>query len=383
MQDAEHLLTKAREVSAAWREQRAERQRRRQLDPNDFRQLMDIGLPRAAVPVANGGLWEGTQHSVRPLCEALRILAQGDASVALSASMHPGVLAFWRDSEPPDPASVAWEEQKRQVYQSVLDGAWWGTITSESGSGGDVGKTRAVAKRDDTRYRITGDKHFGSGSGATSFMLTTAVPEGENSPAWFFLDVRDAPWDGSTGMRCVAEWDGHGMTATNSHAFAFRDYPATRVAWPGSWQEVLGGGGTIAMFYTAVVVGIVDAAMDHARQQLRAPTRADGSLAAFDKVEWVMAEREAWLVRQAYEGGLRALERLGRAREDVALAKANIASLAELVMTRLCRISGGGSYARRSPLGFWFEDVRALGFLRPPWSLAVEALFDMSTTREP
>jgi hypothetical protein len=37
---------------------------------------------------------------------------------------------------------------------------------------------------------------------------------------------------------------------------------------------------------------------------------------------------------------------------------------------------GGGTFARHSPFGFWFEDVRALGFLRPPWGLAFDALYD-------
>ena len=35
---------------------------------------------------------------------------------------------------------------------------------------------------------------------------------------------------------------------------------------------------------------------------------------------------------------------------------------------------GGGTFARRSPFGHWFEDVRALGFLRPPWALATDGL---------
>ncbi len=379
MHNADALLAKAKEVSDLWRAQRSERQRRRQLDPDDFRQLQQIGLPQAAVPAEFGGAWESIQRSMRPLCEALRLLAQGDPSVALSASMHPGVLAFWRDLPPPEPASADWEHQKRHVFQTVLDGAWWGTITSESGSGGDVGKTRATARRDGAGYRMTGEKHFGSGSGAASYMVTAAVPEGEDDPAWFFLDVRDVPWDGSTGMLLRAEWDGHGMAATNSHSFAFRDFPATRVAWPGSWRDVLGGG-TIPMFYTSVVVGVVDAAMAYAREQLHAGGLG-GAMRAFEKVEWVTAEREAWLLHQAYEGGVRALERLGRAREDTAMAKTNIAWLAESILTRLCRISGGSAFSRRGPLGFWFEDVRSLGFLRPPWGLAQEALFDMSAAR--
>ena len=31
-------------------------------------------------------------------------------------------------------------------------------------------------------------------------------------------------------------------------------------------------------------------------------------------------------------------------------------------------------FAQHSPFGHWFEDVRALGFLRPPWGLAYDAL---------
>jgi hypothetical protein len=102
------------------------------------------------------------------------------------------------------------------------------------------------------------------------------------------------------------------------------------------------------------------------------------TLRAYERVEWVAAEQEAWLIRQAYEGGLRAIERKGRANHDAVLAKTNVARLAESLMTRLCRIAGGGVFARRSPLGFWFEDVRALGFLRPPWALAFDGLFDSS-----
>ncbi len=68
------------------------------------------------------------------------------------------------------------------------------------GSGGDTAKTRAVARRgsSDGGYLVSGQKHFGSGSGITSFMITMAVAEGESEPDIFFMDMRDVPWDGST-----------------------------------------------------------------------------------------------------------------------------------------------------------------------------------------
>ena len=41
---------------------------------------------------------------------------------------------------------------------------------------------------------------------------------------------------------------------------------------------------------------------------------------------------------------------------------------------RICRVIGGGSFSRSSHFGAAFEDVRALGFLRPPWALAYDQL---------
>lgn len=382
MKDAEALLAKTREMAAALAKERSTRQLRRRLEPSDFQRLQDIGLHLIAVPVAYGGRWEDLSRSTRSLCEVLRILAQGDSSLALAFSMHPSVLSFWRDPQPPASSAPAWEKQQREVFEAARGGAWWGTITSEPGSGGDVGNTKAVAQPENAAslsYRLTGPKHFGSGSGATSYMLTTAVPTGEGQPDWFFLKVRDVPWDGSTGMKLVAEWDGHGMAATNSHAFSFNDFPATRIAWSGHFRDVLeANGGSVSMSFTAVVVGIAEAAMAFMRQEI--PTRGSpaAALRAYEKVEWVRAEQEAWLIAQAYEGALQSIERKGRARHDAVLAKTNIARLAESLLTRLCRIAGGGVFARHSPLGFWFEDVRALGFLRPPWGLAFDGLFELS-----
>ena len=82
---------------------------------------------------------------------------------------------------------------------------------------------------------------------------------------------------------------------------------------------------------------------------------------------------------QAYEGSLRAIE----AGEPTAMfaalcAKETVAELAEATLGRLARVIGGGAFSRRSPFAHWFEDVRALGFLRPPWALAYDSLFSMS-----
>ena len=378
--DSQSIQEQVCTLSAQFARERHERQRRQRLDRADFDLLKAAGLLHMGVPIEQGGVWESVERSTRPIAEMLRTLAGGDSSVALVASMHPAVLAFWLATpQAPPPFAEAWAQQRQHVFQTAKEGAWWGTITSEPGSGGDIYKSRAIARTAPSGegYQLTGQKHFGSGSGITSYMLTAAVPDGETTADLFFLDMRQVPWDGSTGVSLVAEWDGHGMTATQSHGMRFENFPATRFAWPGQLQQILGAAGmVVGCWFTAVIVGIVETATETARQQL---STWHTSMRSYEQVEWTKAEIETWLIQQAYVGMLRAVEeRPQTATREVQQGKMAVAELAESVLRRLCRIMGGGTFARHSPFGFWFEDVRALGFLRPPWGLAYENIFNSS-----
>jgi alkylation response protein AidB-like acyl-CoA dehydrogenase len=374
--DAATLLEDVRGIAERFATDRHERQRRDRLVQGEFDELVAAGFLMTGVPSADGGLFESVAASTRTVGSVLNALARGDASVALVASMHPAVLSFWHASpEVPQEHRDAWSDQRAYVSRMASEGSWFGTITSEPGSGGDVARTAAAAEAGENGgWRISGKKHFGSGSGITSFMLTSARPVGEEQPDWFLLDVRDVPWDGSRGMSLLAPWEGHGMTATQSHGMAFEGFPATRFAWPGSWRQIADAAGPfVATTFTAVILGVVEAAMATARAQLAG--RAD-SLRPYEQVEWVNAEQDAWLMRQAYEGMLGAVETQPKPLPAVLLGKTAAARLAEDCVRRLTRIMGGGTYARHSPFGFWFEDVRALGYLRPPWALAYDALIE-------
>ena len=384
------LQTNISAIAADFAAHRSQRQSRRYLDRVDFERLRAAGLLMVGVPRTDGGLWESIQQTVRPLSQVLRTLAGGDSSVALVSSMHPAVLSYWLTApatlgQGKSEADRLWQEQCREIYQSVQDGNWWGTITSEPGSGGDVTRSNTTAARADspTSYSITGQKHFGSGSGIMSFMVTTAVPEGEDRPEWFYVDMRDVSWDAAgsvesasagRGVRMIAEWDGHGMIATQSHGLAFENFSATRMAWFGSLLNVAkNAGGFIGCLFTSVIVGIVDEAVAAAQRQL-----ASKELGAFERIEWTRVQMEHWLIQQALEGMIRAVETETDPRLEVLQGKTAIAELAENSLTRLCRILGGTTLSRRSPFGFWLADVRALGFLRPPWPLAYKSLEDLA-----
>jgi alkylation response protein AidB-like acyl-CoA dehydrogenase len=367
------------EISNDFADSRAERQRRRELDPVDFARLADAGFLLTGVPIASGGIWDSPKTSTRPVAEILRTLARSDSSVALVAAMHPAVIAFtgWLTvDEALAPYMKRWTKQREWVFSTARDGAWWGTITSEPGSGGDVmnTKAKAITRAIGDDYLLTGEKHFGSGSGITDYVITTAVPDEEADPDVFFLDMRGVPWDGSKGVTLRAPWDGHGMAATQSHAFTFANFPAQRIAWPELRPRMsrvrATSAGLVAVLFAAVISGIADVALSTARAQL---AKRHESMRAFEQVEWSRAEIDGWLINQAYEGMLRGAEE-GNDRGPL-LGKVAVAELAETMLTRICRILGGGTFSRQSPFGFWFEDVRALAFLRPPWGLAFDNVF--------
>ena len=371
------------EIAAAWKADRSARQARRHLEQADFDALRDTGFLQLVVPEAMGGTWRSVPESTRGIATILRALAGADSSVALVSSMHPAVIGFWL--APGDPGRPAWTAQVAAVCETAREGLQWGTITSEPGSGGDISRTKSTARADDSAgslpgrsYRISGDKHFGSGSGVTSFMITTAVPDDDDTPAIFTLDVRDRPWDGSAGLQLVAEWDGAGMAATQSHAMRLADCPAVRMAWDGPIEEITAAAGPLVTnLFTGVVLGILDEAVATARAQLQ--PKAAG-LRPYEQVEWARAELEHWMATQAFEGSLRAVESGDPVRGLYAgiRAKQGVAELAESCLSRITRVIGGGSFARRSPFASWYEDVRALGFLRPPWGLAYDNLFASS-----
>jgi alkylation response protein AidB-like acyl-CoA dehydrogenase len=375
--DAQGAVAGISALAREWAGARPERQRRRELNPADFEAIRQAGFHLACLPTEEGGFWENRARSTALICDLLRILASADSSVALVCAMHPAVLVAtrWLDrATAPDRYRSEWEEQRTWAFGSVRAGAWWGTIQSEPGTGGDLRKTRAIARSvSGLEYHLSGDKHFGTGSGIASYMITTGLPEGQAEPDVFFMDMRGIAWDGSSGVRLLAPWDGQGMTATQSHSMRFEDFPMRRLAWPStsrrSASEGVGGA-----FFAAVVVGIVETAFETARSYI-ASRRS--KLGAYEQVEWSRAGVDAWLVQQAYAGLLRAVEVEDDLQRTGRLAKLAIAELAESTLRRICRVVGGGSYSRQSPFGYWFEDVRALGFLRPPWALAHESLVEL------
>lgn len=365
------MLSAYIDIANHLRTQRSERLGNTTLNAADFSAIADAGYLTLSVPIEMSGQWQNLQSTGPVLAESVRALARGDSSVALVAAMHPSVLAFWHAGTQANPLDVITHQAQRH-FATALDGHWWGTLMSEPGSGGDLSKasTQAVAGANDT-VALTGEKHFGSGSGQTSFMVTTARED--DAVNLFVIDMRDKAWDGEQGLTMIRPWDGHGMCGTQSHAFKLENCAAER-ADPGKPFSVARPqiSNLSAVLFCAVIAGVLDEAFDYALKRLNA--KHDG-MRALERVELVRANNEHWQAITLFEA---VRDKMGtpsgvaHARQ----AKYAIAQHAENALGRLAKVIGGSSFGRSSPLGQWSQDVKALGFLRPPWALQNDQLFE-------
>ena len=373
----DEVMRNVSEVADVFAADGAARLERQSLDRADFDRLADAGLIRTGLPGNRGGLWQGSRANVRDYVALYRRLAGADPSVALVSTMHPLVLAFWLQPDCDGTfASSAWRAQCDRYFSLVESGCWFGTIASEPGSAGDLMATRASARLSSSGcYLMSGLKHMGSGSGVTSFMLTVARPDGEEIPDVFVMDTREQKWDGSTGTQLLGEWDGIGMAATQSHAFRFEEVAVERYAEPGcaiaQAPFVLPFGQTI---FAAVTVGILDMAMRLVDERL-GPKSAE--LRPLEQIEWTKAANGYWTVKAALEQMIVSIEQDDDALLNSCRGKWVIAETAEAVMASLAKAVGGRAFSRSLPLAQWGQDVRALGFLRPPWALAQDQLFEL------
>lgn len=369
------------QIAKAFAKSMKSRQARRELDPADFKLIAEAGFLLTGVPANQGGLWQDTAASARDYATMVRTIAHGDPCVALVAAMHPAVMVYFLGCEQVTDCQDAWQEQR----QSVIDLArnhWWGTVTSEPGSGGDMLKTKTRATKtadgSESSYSISGNKHFGSGSGHADFMITTAKCDGNNGPDLFYLNIKDEPWDGSTGCTQASVWDGIGMTATQSHAFKFENFAATKTVTNELLTRVTPITAIMGnLLFTAVAMGIADNALAFAKEKLKGKMQ---SMRSFERIEWNRCRNEIWLAQQAFEGAIREAEAASITAGQAAIrCKITVSELLEAALTRMSIVVGGASFAKGMPLAQWNQDVRALGFLRPPLPFAHDLLFEMDS----
>lgn len=84
------------------------------------------------------------------------------------------------------------------------------------------------------------------------------------------MQNKDEPWDGLTGFKMTVEWDGIGMSSTQSHAFRFDNFRANKTVFKEVLSKVAPISSQISnMLFAGVVLGVADNAMIFRERRLK------------------------------------------------------------------------------------------------------------------
>ena len=260
--------------------------------------------------------------------------------------------------------AVGSEEHRATYLPRITSGAYpaAGFCLTESGAGSDPSAMKTRAVRDGNGWRITGEKIYITSAEIAGLFVVWAVtdqqaPKGKGISC--FLVERDTPGllvgraerkMGQHGSATnVVTFDGAGVTAD---ALMGRENDGFRVAV----GELAGGRIGVA----ALSLGIARAAMDAAKRYVRERRQFGQSIADFQGVQWMIADRETDLEAS------RLLILSAAAKKDRGEPFAREASIAKLFASEAAhrctdtaiQLHGGAGYCSDYPVERYARDAR-------------------------
>lgn len=193
--DAE-ALSAAHTLAQAARLQAARRDQQRKLPWAEIEHFTRSGLGSISIPREYGG----PQVSFVTLAEVFAIISAADPALGQIPQNHFGILHVLQ--------GAASERQKKQLFQSVLDGWRIGNGGPERGTKNTLDlKARITAKGDG--YVISGQKFYSTGALFAHWVAVKALNDDGKVVMAF---VRR----GTEGLRIVDDWSGFGQRTTAS-----------------------------------------------------------------------------------------------------------------------------------------------------------------------
>ena len=193
--DAE-ALSAAHELAQAARLQAARRDQQRKLPWAEIEHFTRSGLGSISIPREYGG----PQVSFVTLADVFAIISAADPALGQIPQNHFGILHVLQ--------GAASERQKKQLFQSVLDGWRIGNGGPERGTKNTLDlKSRITAEGDG--YVVSGQKFYSTGALFAHWVAVKALNDDGKVVMAF---VRR----GTEGLRIVDDWSGFGQRTTAS-----------------------------------------------------------------------------------------------------------------------------------------------------------------------
>jgi alkylation response protein AidB-like acyl-CoA dehydrogenase len=258
----EEIFATAEAYAAKVRATAGERDLLRRFPSEEIEELRHSGLQALLVPKEAGG--SGLTYG--EACRVIRILAQGDSSIAQMTFIHTHAteLHNWLTSE---------EQQAANNSRVVAGELWWTNAYSER-TGKNVADLKVTIEQDGDEWIINGTKFYCTGSLAGHEMYINAIVPATGDVVLAFVPT-DAP-----GLTIQDDWDAMGQRTTASGSTIFKDVrvPADRVVAPDvvarlSVPDSVFSGVLPQAMFSSVLTGIARDAFNDAQDYVRTKSR--------------------------------------------------------------------------------------------------------------
>ncbi len=291
------------------------------------------------------------------------LIAQGDASTALSIGWHMGITMDLCEKQP-------WSKQMLNfIFKEIEKGALINTAATESKTGSPTrgGKPETTAVKTKEGWRINGRKTFTTMSPVLNYFLVKASIEGEEDIGLFLIPRE------TSGLSVEETWDMIAMRGTGSHDLVLEnidiehDFLVERLGGfkknePSGWLL------HIPACYMGTAIAARDYAVAFAKEY--SPNSIEGTISELPNVQRLVGEMELELMQARhfmYSVASKWDETNDRAAlaGELAAVKHVVTNSACTVVDKAMRIVGARSLQRSNPLQRYYRDVRA-GLHNPP-----------------
>ncbi|MBV8620513.1 MAG: SfnB family sulfur acquisition oxidoreductase [Curvibacter sp.] len=213
------------------------------------------GLWGITVPKAYGG----AEVSYATLAQVIRILAEGDSSLAQITQNHLALVSHIELD--------ATEAQKKELFALVLSGIRFGNAFSEKHSK-TVAAFETTFKIEDDTAVVNGEKFYTTGALLAHIVPIVAVsPEGQGFLAFA---ERDAP-----GLTVINDWSSFGQRTTASGSIKIENVrvPVSRLVPVAAFERPTAAGAISQIIQAAIDGGIAAAAINETISFVREQSR--------------------------------------------------------------------------------------------------------------
>ncbi|WP_080394553.1 SfnB family sulfur acquisition oxidoreductase [Pseudomonas syringae] len=256
LQNDAEAIAAAHQLAAAARLNAANRDQQRALPWAEIEHFTRSGLGSISIPRAYGG----PQVSFVTVAEVFRIISAADPALGQIPQNQFGILHLLQSS--------ATEQQKRTLFQSVLDGWRIGNAGPERGTRNTL-ELKARITADGDRLIINGQKFYSTGA---LFAHWVAVKALDDQGRQIMAFVKR----GTPGLRIVDDWSGFGQRTTASGTVLLDNVPVDAGQVVDNWRLALTPniqGAVSQLIQAAIDAGIARGAIDDAIAFVREKSR--------------------------------------------------------------------------------------------------------------